>query len=367
MTKKAFPIALKRFRWMGPEKKTLVILAPGFAASEADTNCLPLQQSLILALLKLQPELDILILSFQFPYEVSTYRWYGATVMSFGGRNKGGIKRLLLRKKINTVLEKIQSEKNIVGLLSFWLNEGALVGKRFGDKYGIKHFTWLLGQDARSTNKYPKRVGPGEKELIALSDFVQEEYQRNHGIKPAYVIEPGIAEDQFPFFAKEKDIDLLAVGSLIPLKQYAIFIDVVAEIKKELPQIKAVLTGDGPEKGMLEEKIVQLGLQNTITLTGELPNPEVLKLMQRAKIFLHSSSYEGFGCVCLEALYGGAKVISFVQPVKKEIENWFIVASKKEMEEKAIGILRNPDTKYERGNVFKIEDTAGKMLDLFGL
>jgi glycosyltransferase involved in cell wall biosynthesis len=352
---------------MRSEKKTLVILSPGFAASEADINCLPFQQNLIRTIMEMRPEVDIFILSFQYPYIESTYKWFGATVLSFNGRNKGGIKRLLVRRKAYAALERLYRDKKIVGLLSFWLNEGALVGKRFGDKYGIKHFAWLLGQDARSANKYPERVCPKETELIALSDFIQEEYKRNHGLRPAHVIEPGIDENQFPFFAEEKDIDLLAVGSLIPLKQYAIFIDVVAEIKKEFPQIKAVLAGSGPEKEMLEEKTVRLGLQNTITLTGELPYPEVLKLMKRAKVFLHTASYEGFGCVCLEALYGGAKVISFVQPAKKAIENWLIVASKKEMEEKAIQILRNRDTKYEGRNVFTIEDTARKMTDLFGL
>jgi DNA-binding NarL/FixJ family response regulator len=36
-------------------------------------------------------------------------------------------------------------------------------------------------------------------------------------------------------------------------------------------------------------------LQSTIVLTGELSHIATLQLMQRTKLFLHTSSYEGFG------------------------------------------------------------------------
>ncbi|MBK9485561.1 MAG: hypothetical protein IPO01_10185 [Chitinophagaceae bacterium] len=60
------------------------------------------------------------------------------------------------------------------------------------------------------------------EELIALSDFLQTEFEKNYGIKPAFVIPPGIDSKQFISPIKEKDIDLLAAGSLIPLKQFEI-------------------------------------------------------------------------------------------------------------------------------------------------
>ena len=53
--------------------------------------------------------------------------------------------------------------------------------------------------------------------------------------------------------------------------------------------------------------------------------------MQRTKIFLHTSSYEGFSGACLEALYAGAHVISFCEPMKQKIDHWHIVKDEKEM------------------------------------
>jgi glycosyltransferase involved in cell wall biosynthesis len=345
--------------------ETLVILTPGFPENEADTTCLPMQQSLIRCIKKTYPQQKIIVLSFQYPYFKKTYKWFDTTVISFDGRNKGGLPRLLLRKKLYTTLKEINRANKIVGLLSFWYGECALVGKRFAGKHGIKHYCWILGQDARKENKYPKRIQPKADELIALSDFIQDEFEKNHGIRPQHVIPPGIDPKQFTNSTKEKDIDILAAGSLIPLKQYDIFIEVVAEIKKQLPGVKAMLIGDGPEKEKLEKLISNAGLQSTITLSGELPYKEVLQWMQRAKLFLHPSFYEGFGVVCLEAIYSKVSVISFVKPMNRDIKNWHIVNTKEEMKEKALRILQQTNTDHSPVLPFLITDCAKAFGKLF--
>ena len=350
---------------MHPEKKTLVILTPGFPASEADSTCLPMQQSFVKALKNNDPNLHIIVLSFQYPYLIRTYTWSGVTVMSFNGKNKGGIARLLLRRKLNTVLKEINCSHKIVGILSFWYNECAWAGKKFADKNNLKHYCWILGQDARRINTYPKCLQLKAGELIALSDFLQDEFEKNHGIKPAFVIPPGIDSKQFNTETKEKDIDLLAAGSLIPLKQFEIFIEVVAEIKKQIPGIKAVLIGGGPEKDKLKILVNKFGLQANITLTGELQYPEVLQWMQRAKVFLHPSSYEGFSGVCQEALAAGAYVISFCRPMKENINHWHIASNKNEMKDAGLEILQNPHIGFEKTIPLGMNDTAEKMMKLF--
>jgi glycosyltransferase involved in cell wall biosynthesis len=350
---------------MSKDKKTLIILIPGFPENEADTTCLPLQQQFVLSLEELYPQLNIIVLSFQYPYFEKKYTWHETTVISFNGQNKRGLSRLWLRRKLNRALEDIQETFEIIGLLSFWYGECAYIGKRFADKYGLKHYCWLMGQDARKNNKYPARIPLKENELIALSDFLQDEFERNYGVKADHVIPPGINAKQFHSFTTKKDIDILGAGSLISLKQYEIFVEVVAGIKKQLPGIKAVLVGNGPEKNKLQELISRSGLEKNITLTGELSYPEVLQWMQRAKVFLHTSSYEGFGVVMLEALYGGAAVISFVRPMKKEIKNWHIVATKEEMKQMVLDQLLHPLQNYQRPLQFSLEDCVKAIMQLF--
>jgi glycosyltransferase involved in cell wall biosynthesis len=366
MTRKAFLTATKLFRWMNNEQQCLVILTPGFPASESDTTCLPMQQDFIRTLMKLYPKLRIIVLSFQYPYEKKTYQWFGVTVISFNGRNKGGWQRLLLRREIMGKLQDVHQENRISGLLSFWYGECAVIGKRFGERYGIRHCCWILGQDARKENVYPRRVPAKAGELVALSDFLQDEFEKNHGTKPFAVIPPGIDHTKFHTSSAGKDIDLLAAGSLIPLKQFDIFIEIVAAIKKDIPGIMAVLAGDGPQKDALGDLIGKKGLEKDIMLTGELPHHEMLQLMQRTKLLLHPSSYEGFSGVCLEALSAGAHVISFCQPMRQPIPHWHIVNTKEEMEKKAIWILSDQGTEYERVN-FPMETTVQNMMDLLQL
>ncbi|HEX2683848.1 MAG TPA: glycosyltransferase [Ferruginibacter sp.] len=349
------------------EKETLVILSPGFPASEADTTCLPMQQQLIKTIKENFPALEIIVLGFQYPYFTKTYQWFGTTVMSFAGRNKGGLSRLLRRRKIIAVLNSLHRNKNIKGILSFWYGECAWIGKQFADKNQLKHYCWLLGQDARPGNRDVRRARLDGSELIALSDLIRDEFENNYGIKPQHIIPPGIEPKQFAAPVIIKDIDIIGAGSLIPLKQYEIFVEVVAEIKKYTPGIKAVLTGDGPEKNKLKLMINELGLGSNIILTGELSHPEVLKYMQRGKVFLHPSSYEGFGVVCIEALYAGCQVISFCKPMKQDIEHWSIVRNQQAMAQKAMDILQDPGSENTSVIPFTMKDTTKKMMELFGL
>ena len=157
----------------------------------------------------------------------------------------------------------------------------------------------------------------------------------------------------------------MAVGSLIPLKQYQIFIEIIAELQKKLPLLKAVLIGKGTEKEKLSVLISKNGLEKNVVLIGELPYPDTLHWMRRAKVFLHPSSYEGFSGVCLEALYAAAHVISFCKPMKQDIAQWHIVQSREEMLKKTISILGNPAVGYNSVTFRTMNNVAKKMMDLF--
>jgi glycosyltransferase involved in cell wall biosynthesis len=344
------------------KQKAFVILSPGFAASETDTACLPMQQSFVKNLATLYPAIEIFVLSFQYPFYRSIYKSFGATIMSFGGRNRGGVSKYFLRSEVSKALQKLNAEKQIIGILSFWFGECAYVGRSFAVKNGLKHYCWLLGQDARANNKYAKKFFPGTNNLIALSDFLQEEFERNHGVRPFAVISPGIESG---INRTSRNIDLLAVGSLIPLKQFEVFISSVAAIKQKVPEVKALLVGEGPERKRLMNLVDSLGLRDNIILTGKMDHKEVMCLMQRAKILLHPSSYEGYSGVCQEALSCGAHVISFCRAANSDIRQWHIVRSEDEIVKKALALLQDASTIYQPIPFPPMAATAKQMMDLY--
>ncbi|HYF31107.1 MAG TPA: glycosyltransferase [Chitinophagaceae bacterium] len=350
---------------MLPETKTLVILSPGFPSDESDTACLPAQQQFVQQVQESFPGMQVIVFSFHYPFRKSDYQWKNVRVISFNGSNKGGVKRLMLWYAVWRRLSSLKKQYNIIGLLSLWCTECALIGKYFSKKHHVPHFIWILGQDAKKDNRYVSRIQPKDDELIALSDFVADEFERNHGVRPRYVIPFGIDERLYGGHSGGRDIDVLGAGSLIPLKQYNVFVDVVAEATKVYPGIRAVICGKGPEQALLQSQVQRLGLASNISLVGELPNEDILKLMQRTKVFLHPSSYEGFGMVCLEALYAGAHVISFCKPMERDIAHWHVVGTPDEMLKKMLELLDHASLGHSPIMPYSMNETTIAAMRLF--
>ena len=344
--------------------KTLVILSPGFPKDESDTTCLTSQQIFVSALNRNFPALKIIILSFQYPFSTSSYSWHGNNVIPFNGMKKGIIPRVLLWCRVWRTLNSVKKDSDVVGLLSFWCGECAFIGKWFGTRNNLEHFTWITGQDAREGNKYIPFIRPQPHELIAMSDFLSGEFHKNYAVKPLHVIPNGIDISLFPKQNSEKDIAILGVGSLIPLKQYDVFVNVVKGVLEKIPDATAILCGKGLQEMELQKLIAQLMLQNNIILTGELSHQKILQLMQRAKIFLHTSNYEGFSTVCLEAMYAGCHVISFIKPMQHDIDHWHIVHTKEEMVMKAIALLGS-GTEYTSVLPYTMDDSTKSVMQLF--
>jgi glycosyltransferase involved in cell wall biosynthesis len=348
-------------------KQTFIVLIPGFAANEADSTCLPAQQLLIRKINKLFPQLEIIVVAFQYPFTKKEYSWFGNHVISFNGANKKKLSRLLLWLKIIRRLNQLNKHKNIIGIFSCWCNECALVGKYFSGRKNLKHYIWICGQDARASNKLVKIIRPNEESLIAISKAVQKEFEKNHHVSPRHIIENGIDVNTYKKIPVERTIDILGVGSLIPLKRFDILIDVVHQLKNIKSNIQAIICGKGPEKDKLESLIKNLQLEDNIQLIGEVDHDEVLRYMQRSKILLHPSSYEGFSGVCIEALYAGAHVISFCNPVEKEINHWHIAESSDNMFQLAKKILSDNLTEFSPVLLNDMERSANDLMMLYDL
>jgi glycosyltransferase involved in cell wall biosynthesis len=341
---------------------TLLILTPGFPKDESDSTCLPFLQSFVLSLKQQFPSLTIKVFSFQYPYRVSSYKWKGVDIFSFNGHNKGGFQRILLRTNIKKAIKKIAAEENILGALSFWLGECTVLSQWVAKEYHVNHYCWLQGRDAQKENKYAKSLSIKPDELIALSDFLAEEFETNHAIRPQHIIPPGV---DIPLNnTLDKNIDIIACGSLIALKRFEIVIDAIKELSIEKKDIRAVIIGDGPEKNNLKNKIQALQMDAHITLMGELPHEKVIEVMQQSKILLHTSSYEGFGVVCLEALSCQCHVISLHSPMKKTIPGWYVVSSVDDMVAKTKELLMSP-AETTHHNEYSIQRSVNEVMKLF--
>jgi len=345
--------------------KTLVIVSPGFPAHEADDTCIPPRQIFVKALKQRYPELDIVVLTLQYPFFSKTYQWHGVEVRSLGGVNKGRIYGWFTYIRVWVTLLRLRRERELIGLLSFWLGKCSFIASRFAKQYKLKHYSWILGQDAKPGNKFVARIKPSGASLIALSDFIRAEFERNYAITPQHIIPVGIDTSLFGTNMQDRNVDIVGAGSLIPLKQYDVFLEIIARLKPIFPKLKAVICGDGVERKRLENMITELGLVNNVTMAGRMSNREVIKHMQQSKIFLHTSNYEGFGTVCLEALFAGAKVVSFVKPMNVAIKNWHAGHDKESMVALLQNLLQDTNAVYEPVLPYTATDIAEQVFKLY--
>lgn len=348
--------------------KTLVILSPAFPANESEDTWVVSQQLFVKTVKKNFPGVNVIVLTFFYPHHKSPYSWNDIPIIPFDGMKKRKWRRPLFWREIWNHLNKIRQENGIYGLFSFWCGECALIGKYYGSRYHIKHFTWICGQDARSGNNWVKFIRPSPDSLVAMSPFLVREFFNNHKIKPGHTIHNAIDPTSFPNqVAMERDIDILAAGSFEIPKQYHLLAEIVSSLKESFPSIRCYHSGMGPEKDNVQAMINQLQLENNLSLLGVKSHQEVLKLMQRAKVFLHPSLYEGFSTVCLEALYAGAHVISFCYPLDQPVTNWHVVKTTGEMRLMAEKILKDSFTVYAPVKLFSMDETVNAVMELFDM
>jgi glycosyltransferase involved in cell wall biosynthesis len=345
------------------QPSTLIILIPGFAKNETDTSCIPLAQSFIRTINHNFPGIEVTVIAIDYPFTSTAYNWFGNRVIPLNGTVHRF--RPLLWWKIYSLLRKLSHQQKPPGILSFWHGDHAMIAHFFAKRNSIAHLTWLQGQDARKRKKLHLLYHPAEQQLVALSDFLQTEFARNYHIKPAHIVYPGIKAASYQNNAG-KDIDILGVGSLVALKQYQVFISVIAKLKTTRPGISAMLVGDGPERLKLEKLIKENNLEQNIVVAGTMGHPQVQQVMSRSKILLHPSAYEGYSMACLEALSAGCHVVSFVSAEKKSIQHWDIVDTEDMMVEKCSGILKLPEEAFYPVVPHTMDECVKNMLHLFG-
>jgi glycosyltransferase involved in cell wall biosynthesis len=260
---------------------------------------------------------------------------------------------------------KLNKENKFYGLLSLWFTECAVVGQLLGNKLKIPFFVWLQGQDAKKNNPYVKLVRPKPHQVIAISDFIQREFNKNHRVLPRHIIYNGITESAFPpLNMNERPIDIIGVGSLVDVKNYPLFLRVIKELTSSFPQLKAVIAGEGFLLAKLQEERRALKLEKVLEFRGGVSHSSVLEMMSRSKILLHTSKYEGNSTVMMEALYSGCQVISTVTLSDQELTRLHVCKDLKEIVRQADNVLRHPvDPRRILFN--KMEASAQKMLSLY--
>ena len=99
----------------------------------------------------------------------------------------------------------------------------------------------------------------------------------------------------------------LAVGRLIEQKDHETLLRAFALVHAQLPEARLAILGSGPLEQRTRSLVQELGLSGVVVLPGRT---EIRDWLQRADVFVHTSRWEGFGIVLLEAMLAGLPVVA---------------------------------------------------------
>ena len=101
--------------------------------------------------------------------------------------------------------------------------------------------------------------------------------------------------------------DIITLGRLNKQKNHVLLIEAFSEIKDQIDG-NLYIYGEGELREKLEEKIIELKLNNRVFLMGNTSEPE--NILSGAKIFVLSSDYEGMPNALMEAMAIGVPCIA---------------------------------------------------------
>jgi len=103
---------------------------------------------------------------------------------------------------------------------------------------------------------------------------------------------------------------IISIGRLVPWKGFDTLISIFPEIKKNIPDIKLIIAGSGPDKSRLQELIDEQGLQDDVALTGGLDKDVLLRYIKASDVFVLNTGYEGFSHQLLEVMDIGIPIVT---------------------------------------------------------
>nr|WP_214041242.1 glycosyltransferase family 4 protein [Methanoculleus sp.] len=133
---------------------------------------------------------------------------------------------------------------------------------------------------------------------------------------PVPVVPNGIDTERIAAVAPAAEgSDVIFTGRLIREKNVDLLLRALVPVRKEVPDLRALVVGDGPERPALERLAHDLGLAGAVTFTGFLPDHDsVVAAMKASRVFVLPSTREGFGIAALEAMACGLPVVTTDHP-----------------------------------------------------
>ena len=148
--------------------------------------------------------------------------------------------------------------------------------------------------------------------IVTLSESSRREIVEYLGLpsERISVVPPGIDERFTPQGRRSPKPLVVAVGRLMPSKRFDDLIARMAAVRSEIEDLELVIVGDGYERPVLEQQVLELGATDWIRIAGKVSDDELRSLYRKAWIVASTSVAEGWGMTLTEAAACGTPAVA---------------------------------------------------------
>lgn len=187
---------------------------------------------------------------------------------------------------------------------------------------GISYWVVVHGIDVWGLkNPFKQKALQSAAKILSVSGYTRDLLLQEQNIDPRQISILPVTFDTNQFGIAPKPKHLLEKYSLTPeqpiiltvarlsssesYKGYDQVIRALPQIRQQIPNVHYLIVGKGDDRPRIEKLIQNLNLQDSVTLTGFVPDEELVPHYNLCDVFAMPSKGEGFGIVYLEALACG--------------------------------------------------------------
>jgi len=273
----------------------------------------------------------------------------------------------------------------------YWLS--GLIAKQISDELNVPFIftSHSLGVFLEGYNKErvdcEKIIMTGSNFVTSSSNFENTLISENYNIDKSKIanIKPGVDGEIFsPDLSIKRENIFLSVGRIQEQKGQLKTISFLNNFKKvENDFVCYFIGGPSGKSGNdyfqeLKQNVIDLKLESHVEFLGDLPQYEIKELLNKSKLLIHTSQFETFGLVAIEANSMGVPVLTSNNgPLKEIIENNINGYSSEDLIDGKVNMfvknLINDDFIYEKimnsciqkSTNYSWENTSNELLNLY--
>jgi len=261
-----------------------------------------------------------------------------------------------LRAAQPAVIHAHRYKENFLGFLaSRGLPDAALIATQHGlvEKYGA--LSSLKQRLIHGANVL--LMARGFQKVVVVSHQMKAAMEAKNGF-PAdkiAVIHNGISmPDPASLGAASKDTLIVgSCGRLVPVKDFALMVEIARCVAKRTPKIRFLIAGDGPEKDKLTELIRRYNLTDTFELSGHVD--DMSAFYAGIDVFMNTSIHEGIPMSVLEAMSCGCPVIApdvgGLPEILDDAQAGYLIPARRadDYASRCMTLFENPDLRLQMG------------------